>query len=313
MVIYEHQGTQLQSVRELEQEEKQAHTLVQHCPTLQRNQEHSWEWTLASPDDCLDALLELKDIDQKTVKTVLEWPEGEKFKLLAKASLNHFHLQIKQQQDWFYASGKIQIDDQLVIEMRDLLKQVSVSSGRFLEIKDGQFIALTQEFQKRLQALERYSETHDKGVRFHPFASLALEGLTDGVGQLKTDTSWDAHVKNLQRLDEEINTGPPSTLQAELRGYQLEGFAWLSRLSNWGVGACLADDMGLGKTIQAISMLLKHAPNGPSLVIAPSSVCMNWLEEVKRFAPTLKISQLGKTKRKEQLEALDKFDILICS
>jgi SNF2 family DNA or RNA helicase len=40
----------------------------------------------------------------------------------------------------------------------------------------------------------------------------------------------------------------PSTLQAELRDYQLEGFEWLARLAHWGVGACLADDMGLGKT-----------------------------------------------------------------
>jgi len=27
-------------------------------------------------------------------------------------------------------------------------------------------------------------------------------------------------------------------LQAELRDYQREGFTWLTRLAEWGVGAC---------------------------------------------------------------------------
>ncbi len=39
----------------------------------------------------------------------------------------------------------------------------------------------------------------------------------------------------------------PATLQANLREYQLEGFSILSRLTHWGIGACLADDMGLAK------------------------------------------------------------------
>ena len=71
----------------------------------------------------------------------------------------------------------------------------------------------------------------------------------------------------------------PTTLQAELRGYQEEGFSWLNRLSHWGVGACLADDMGLGKTVQALAQILSMAAKGPSLVVAPTSVCLNWESE----------------------------------
>jgi len=77
-------------------------------------------------------------------------------------------------------------------------------------------------------------------------------------------------------------------LQAELRDYQLEGYEWLARLAHWGVGACLADDMGLGKTVQALALMLARAPQGPTLVIAPTSVCMNWIAEAEKFAPTLK-------------------------
>ncbi len=40
----------------------------------------------------------------------------------------------------------------------------------------------------------------------------------------------------------------PASLKADLRDYQVDGYKWLRRLSEWGVGGILADDMGLGKT-----------------------------------------------------------------
>lgn len=61
----------------------------------------------------------------------------------------------------------------------------------------------------------------------------------------------------------------------------------MCRLAQLGFGACLADDMGLGKTLQALGLILSRAQQGPSLVVAPTSVCMNWQAEIRRFAPTL--------------------------
>ena len=81
----------------------------------------------------------------------------------------------------------------------------------------------------------------------------------------------------------------PSTLQAELRPYQVDGYRWLARLSRLRAGACLADDMGLGKTVQALAVLLDRAPRGPALVVAPTSVVANWVDEARRFAPTLNV------------------------
>ena len=78
----------------------------------------------------------------------------------------------------------------------------------------------------------------------------------------------------------------------QLRDYQLEGFHWLTRLAHWGAGACLADDMGLGKTLQALALILTRAADGPTLVLAPTSVCGNWLAEATRFAPTLRLHRL---------------------
>ena len=79
----------------------------------------------------------------------------------------------------------------------------------------------------------------------------------------------------------------PTTLTADLRDYQVEGFKWLRRLAEWGVGGILADDMGLGKTVQALAVLLDRREIGPILVVAPVSVGFNWVRETARFAPTL--------------------------
>jgi SNF2 family DNA or RNA helicase len=103
-------------------------------------------------------------------------------------------------------------------------------------------------------------------------------------------------------------------LQAELRDYQVEGFVWLARLARWGAGACLADDMGLGKTVQAIAVMLDRAAEGPTLVVAPTSVCPNWESEIARFAPTLTTHRLSAASDRAGLIAgLGARDVLICS
>ena len=59
--------------------------------------------------------------------------------------------------------------------------------------------------------------------------------------------------------------------------------AWLARLAHWGAGAILADEMGLGKTVQTLALLAHRAASGPALVVAPTSVVPNWVDEAARF------------------------------
>ncbi len=98
-----------------------------------------------------------------------------------------------------------------------------------------------------------------------------------------------------------------------MRDYQLDGFNWLARLAHWGVGACLADDMGLGKTLQALAAILTRAPEGPTLIVAPTSVGANWISEAQRFAPTLRPIQFGSGDRQAVLDGLQPFDMLVCT
>jgi SNF2 family DNA or RNA helicase len=160
--------------------------------------------------------------------------------------------------------------------------------------------------------LRVFSEKQGKSRKFHPLATFALEEFVDEVGQLQVDKHWKDHLKKLKEM-ETLDPKLPSTLQAELRDYQLEGFRWLARLAHWGVGACLADDMGLGKTLQALAIILNRAVEGPTLIVAPTSVCMNWISEAQKFAPTLNVIQFGSGQRQKTLDQLQPLDMLICS
>jgi SNF2 family DNA or RNA helicase len=50
--------------------------------------------------------------------------------------------------------------------------------------------------------------------------------------------------------------------------------------------------MGLGKTLQTLAWLLLERANDaaarcPSLIVCPTSLVENWIEEAARFTPTL--------------------------
>lgn len=308
-VIAEISGKRLQTRRNLSEEKQLANAAVAACPTLTRTEEQDGEWLIEQPEDCLELLLELQALLDTVV---LEWPEGEKLRVSHHADLKDFHLTIQRQQDWFAATGELKLDNDLVLDMQHLLELLEQTPSRFIPLGDGQFLALTQTFRKRLDELRTFSEKHNKGMRFHPLATLGLEDLVEEVGKLKADKHWKAHIQRLKEV-QSLQPELPSTFHAQLRDYQMEGFSWLFRLAHWGVGACLADQMGLGKTVQALAVILKHAHEGPTLIVAPTSVCMNWVSEAQRFAPTLNIIQFGGSDRQQLLSGLQPFDMLVCS
>ncbi|HHD2769153.1 TPA: SNF2-related protein, partial [Clostridium perfringens] len=80
----------------------------------------------------------------------------------------------------------------------------------------------------------------------------------------------------------------PKALNAELRSYQKEGFKWINEITDLGFGGVLADDMGLGKTLQIIAFLLSQKKS-KSIVVVPTSVIYNWMDEFEKFAPSLRI------------------------
>jgi superfamily II DNA or RNA helicase len=309
-VLAEIDGRHCQTKRDLALEKQRAQTVLQACDVLaQAERDGAGDYLLDQPEQCLELLLQLQALPAE--QAVLEWPEGVRFRVLGQTNGSGFSMQIKRDNDWFALQGELQVNEDTVIEIQQLLGLLNNREGRFLKLQDGQFIALTEEFRRRLDDLRAYADLHGKKVRINPLAALTLEDWQDEAG-FKADKHWQAH---MQRLKDSRDYQPkvPSTFQADLRDYQIDGYRWLARLAQWGVGACLADDMGLGKTVQGLALLVDRAPHGPSLIVAPTSVCMNWENEASRFAPTLNPQILGSGDRQRLLDNLGPYDLLICS
>ncbi|MDR2550598.1 MAG: DEAD/DEAH box helicase [Desulfobulbus sp.] len=315
-LVCEINGKRLRTKRNIRLEEQKAREIEESCPILDLaidfEQENKREWHLVDPEECLQVLLEIEEIRDRVV---LEWPEGEKLAVRRQAGINQLNLNIRtSQQDWFSLSGQLKIDQDEVIELKTLLDKVRETRSRFIPMGEGQFLALTQEFRNRLEELILYGTSqpgNELEVKIHPLAAIALEELTHQA-QTKADQGWRQRLQAIAEA-QQLTPKVPTTLKAELRDYQKEGFVWMSRLAHLGVGACLADDMGLGKTLQSIAVILSLAHRGPSLVVAPTSVCMNWEAEVHRFAPTLAFHMFSESNRDEIIPTLGKFDVLVTS
>jgi len=309
-VIADVNGRPVQARRDLAGERDAERQLVLKCEVLEQATEEHGEWLLGEPALCLQLLSELQEIGAD--KVVLAWPEGEAFRLTKPAYSKQLRLNIKSKKDWFAASGQLVVDEDRVLDLRALLDMIRAGKSRFIALGDKEFLALSEELYRRLSELASYGEDDDAGMKVHRLAGFVLEELANDVGTLEADAMWREH---LQRIEASAAYTPqlPSTLQAELRDYQLAGFEWLARLAHWGVGACLADDMGLGKTLQALALVLLRAPQGPALVVAPTSVCLNWASEAARFAPTLNVKMYATGDRDDIVSNAGPFDLVITS
>ncbi|MCR5685651.1 MAG: DEAD/DEAH box helicase [Lachnospiraceae bacterium] len=194
------------------------------------------------------------------------------------------------------------------------------SKKRYHQIKNGDFIALDSNDQ--LDALINIADDLDLELKdlvsghmeLPSYRALYLDKLLEEHDALNSsrDKTYRALIKNFQTIrdaDYEI----PGTMNDTLRSYQAYGFKWLRTLQAAGFGGILADEMGLGKTVQAIALFESWREQGieaPILVVCPASLVYNWYEEIKRFAPKLKVETLTGTaaERKTQSGSLTKFD-----
>ena len=300
----------IKTKRNLVLEKKNAAKLVENVEILRGLTPTENTWELENSEQCLSLLLALNPMLSSNDITI-EWPKGEKFKISKIAGFDQFSMNIKAKNDWFEVSGKLQVDEDTVLDMQQLLALAKQTKGQFIELSSGKFLALTNEFRKRLTEIDGLLNTQKNGViQLHPLAAPALQEFTD----LVKDKNFDKKYKeSLERLKKAFNKKftPPDNFKPILRGYQTEGYQWLSRLSEWGVGACLADDMGLGKTVQALAVIQNRADEGATLVVAPASVCRNWVVEIGKFTPTLKPILFGEGERADAIDNAGARDILI--
>ena len=95
--------------------------------------------------------------------------------------------------------------------------------------------------------------------------------------------------------------------------YQQEGVLWMLTMENnqgRPKGGFLCDEMGLGKTIQLIATMLGNKKKR-TLVVVPKSIVSQWVDEVKKFAPSLRCKAWDGPKR--HIEHIRDADIVVTS
>ena len=264
---------------------------------------------LDGPVDCLEFLDQVFGLEYVQV----EWPEGGQLRVNKHADFSSFSIALKGKGNWFEVVGDLKLSDDASLDLADLLEQLHENPrSRFISLGNNEYVALTERLRRKLQAVESMVSRDKKGaMQLSAFAAPILSNWEKEGVQLRSDQSYKRLLDRISTVSEK-EYRVPSQLQASLRPYQEDGFRWMARLAEWGAGACLADDMGLGKTLQTIALLLYRAAEGPSLVVAPASVLLNWEQEIRRFAPSLNVKVMhGAVRRRVLIKQAGTYDVVL--
>ncbi len=303
-------GESLGAQRDLAAETQHLDAVLAALPFLDPpgRQDLVCEWLVEDPDQALDMV---EVLPRLPAVLAVEWPKGQAVRVVA-IDAAQLGLQVRTERDWFRLAGEARIDESLVLKLTELLAFASSGRGRFVPMGKGVYAALTDSLRAKLADLAAVAEADKQGARIPRLAAEWLNDLLEGA-ETSTDKDFRQSIERLQAA-RDLEPALPKSLQAELRPYQEDGYAWAMRLASAGFGACLADDMGLGKTLQALAVLLVRGAEGPALVIAPTSVCGNWLAEAARFAPALNARIYGEEGEREALiDAAGPMDVVIVS
>ncbi|HET7539723.1 MAG TPA: DEAD/DEAH box helicase [Polyangiaceae bacterium] len=317
-------GRRLRCERDLQLERDKNLALRKACPTLESPPDLDEQSPFDAPDSwtlgeegVLQLLRELRDA---ALPCALEWPESGAMKLVAEVSSKTLHGRLRSDKGWYLVSGGVPVDSVTEIKLSELVRAPALGNGRFVRLASGAYVEIEARIRRVLAALRAVNSSPRPGAELRlPHSALyALAELNaaDSGFQLDVESqSWLERVDRVSRQEFPL----PSGLRATLRPYQVEGYRWLSALLELGLGACLADDMGLGKTIQILALILARLDEtrGPTLVVAPTSVCSNWLAEIGRFAPSLRAIDYAGKERATRLAALSEDGssecVVVCS
>lgn len=307
-VIAHLRGETLGVQRNLPLEREHLERVLDACPMLiEPAPDAPCEWTLDTPDDALALVERLRHLN---AVAALDWPQGKPVRVDT-TGLNALTLRVHTKQEWLAVQGSVQVDEQLVVSLKQLIAFAGGSKSRFMPMGEGRYLALTQELRTRLDDLAAVAEQQKDELRIPALAAAWVEDALQGAN-VETDAAYTQRIYHLARA-RDLTPALPATLQASLRPYQEEGYVWAMRLAEAGLGACLADDMGLGKTLQALAVLLARAAGGPALVVAPTSLVGNWQAEARRFAPSLNVHVYAEGARDTVLAQAGAHDLVLVS
>lgn len=221
---------------------------------------------------------------------------------------------LKSDIDWFDLELQISFGNQKV-DLKELQKSY-IKKSNFVALSDGTVGILPEDWLQKFGNYFKAGEIKKNSIQISNYQFGIIDELYHEV-ESKPSFLKELFEKKqrLQHLSEIANVASPKGLQVKLRDYQQHGLNWLVFLHQNQLGGCLADDMGLGKTLQTIAFLqyLKTTQKAktPSLIIAPTSLIFNWINEIEKFCPTLKVLPFVGSGRATSTAEFKKYNIVI--
>ncbi|WP_343725921.1 DEAD/DEAH box helicase [Herbaspirillum huttiense] len=206
---------------------------------------------------------------------------------------------------WADAQQVERMDPHAVISLR-------APGGRRIDAMAGPLKAVVLSLLDLLVDLKR----KDGPLQLSPWDAHRLHSLQADLQLLEGGAPWHMSgaagvlqlAQRLRAAGSVQPVAPPAGLGLTLRGYQLQGVAWMQYLRQHGLAGILADDMGLGKTAQVLAHLLIERQAGrldlPALVVVPTSLLFNWQQEAQRIAPALRVQVLHGEDRARHVSAI---------
>lgn len=307
-------GKPVQFHRDLIHEVEQAKSLASDLG-IDSAQMHNWHGSIHDFQKGLRFLESLQS-NHHEIEVLWDKTSEQPITVLGSLASKNVRVNITSKRNWFGITGECDFGNQ-TLTLDTLLQSLAMSDketmqGDYLRVADGQWARISETLRKQLTKLSEATHIEHKSLTFDATAAPAIRDLMEGEVEVKATKNWHECLSRLA-LAEKLEPTIPDGLNAELRDYQIDGYKWMRRLAEWGVGGVLADDMGLGKTLQTLAVLLDRVAEGPALVIAPTSVGFNWVREAERFAPSLKVHLYRETDREEFLNSVGPGDLVICS
>ena len=186
--------------------------------------------------------------------------------------------------DYFEGEVEVEIEGEK-FSIQQLLN--NYKKDEYIILSDGTNALINREYIEKLQRV--FKEEDGNKIKVSFFDMPIVQDMIDEKAFENDFMGNKDFFEGINELPKEEVEYPK--LNATLRDYQKYGYKWLKYLTDNNLGACLADDMGLGKTLQAIALLsnLHEEKKKKSMVIMPKSLIYNWENEIKKFAPKLKV------------------------
>ena len=206
--------------------------------------------------------------------------------------------------DYFEGEVEVEIEGEK-FSIQQLLN--NYKKDEYIILSDGTNALINREYIEKLQRV--FKEEDGNKIKVSFFDMPIVQDMIDEKAFENDFLGNKDFFEGINELPKEEVEYPK--LNATLRDYQKYGYKWLKYLTDNNLGACLADDMGLGKTLQAIALLsnLHEEKKKKSMVIMPKSLIYNWENEIKKFAPKLKVGVYYGINR--DFSSLKKVDVIL--